>query len=125
MGRPTKLKLSFSEESLLEQAQYLNNVLEERRSKIFSQQTKIAGLIKNLEDAMNLQNVISNNDKAIQTYLNVKTDLIKIQKDVIVAKLKVEPTKDNNVKTSLTPEEMLELSKGFNDAKKKMKEGFN
>ncbi len=124
MGRPTKLKLSFTEDSLLEQAQYLNNVLEERRSKIFSHQTKIAGLIKGLDDAINLQNVISNNDKAIQTYLNVKTDLIKIQKDVIVAKLKLDPTKDTNTSQTLTPEEMLELSKGFNDAKKKLKEGL-
>lgn len=124
MGRPTKLKLSFSEESLLEQSQYLNNVLEERRSKIFSQQTKIAGLIKNLEDAMNLQNVISNNDKAIQTYLNVKTDLIKIQKDVIVAKLKVEPPKESDKNTIPSQEDMLELSKRFNDAKKQMKDGL-
>jgi hypothetical protein len=124
MGRPTKLKLSFSEESLLEQSQYLNNVLEERRSKIFSQQTKIAGLIKNLEDAMNLQNVISNNDKAIQTYLNVKTDLIKIQKDVIVAKLKVEPPKESDKNAIPSQEDMLELSKRFNDAKKQMKDGL-
>lgn len=124
MARPTKLKLSFSEESLLEQSQYLNNVLEERRSKIFSQQTKIAGMIKTLEDALNLQNVISNNDKAIQTYLNVKTDLIKIQKDVIVAKLKVEPPKETDKNAIPSQEDMLELSKRFNDAKKQMKDGL-
>ncbi len=119
--RPPKLKLSFTEDSLLEQAQYLNNVLEERRSKIFSHQNKIATLINNLEDAINLQNAISNNDKAIQVYLSSKTDLIKIQKDLLVAKLKVEPSKDVAKNQTLTQEEMLEMSKNFNDIKEKIK----
>ena len=45
----------------------------------------------------------------------------KIQKDLLVAKLKVEPSKDVAKNQTLTQEEMLEMSKNFNDIKEKIK----
>ena len=117
MARQPKLRLLFSEKSLQEHLQQMYMALNDRINKCNRQMTILSNLIKTPTDAITLQNVLANTEKAIATAQSQRIELLKIQKDVI-ATFKKEERKKVESNEAVSEEQMIALQRQFAEIRK-------
>lgn len=117
MPRGPKLRLVFNERSLQEHLQQMYMALNDRITKCNRQMQILTNLIKTPTDAITLQNVLYNTEKAIATAQSQRIELLKIQKDVI-ATFKKEERKKIESNEAVSEEQMIALQRQFAEVRK-------
>lgn len=117
MSRLPKLRLKFSEQSLLDHLQEMYLALADKIAKCNRQLSIMVNMINSPSDAITLQNVMANVEKAIATCNSQRIEIIKIQKDVI-SLLKKEDKKKLEKSDATSSEQMIALQRQFAEIRK-------
>jgi hypothetical protein len=117
MSRNPKLRLKFSEQSLLDHLQEMYLALADKIAKCNRQLSIMVNMINSPSDAITLQNVMANVEKAIATCNSQRIEIIKIQKDVI-SLLKKEDKKKLEKSDATSSEQMIALQRQFAEIRK-------
>lgn len=117
MSRPVRLRLSFNSKSLLENIQQMYNSLFNKIAKLEREITLISNLITGVNDAVVVSALLANLEKAIATTNAQRLEIIKIQKDIILAQNKEAKTKMEK-EESISDEKMIEMQRRYIELKK-------
>jgi hypothetical protein len=118
MARQPKLRIKFTEQSLLENLQQMYLALSDKIAKCNRQMTLLTNLIVTPSDAITLQNVLANVEKAITNCYSQRIEIIKIQKDMVTTNIKKEDKKKIETNNSLSEEQIIAMQRRFADLKK-------
>lgn len=112
MARQPRLRLQFTPKSLLENIQQMYCSLHDKIAKTNKEITLISNMIKTIDNAVIVTQLLSNLEKSIATANAQKLEIIRIQKDVILAQ-----NKENKAKVekeeAISDDKIIELQRRF------------
>ena len=112
MNRTRKKEIALNKDSVLSLMQEIYNELVEQRATAMRIQNKMLGLLKDAEDMTVIGPVIKEQQKVIDSALEKKIQLAKIQSSLVQKELS-----SNNISTSLSLEDRESLNSLLNKEK--------